>query len=316
MKIVALDGIPLNPGDVSWAPIEKMGELVVFDDTRPRELEKRVQGADIILTNKVPLRKKDLPLLSDCKMIGVLATGVNVVDVQDFTQNGITVCNVPGYGVEDVAEHALALLLELARNTTIHSQGVKEGDWERSGWCYWHKAPLALAGLTMGIIGFGAIGQTMGRYANALGMKVLAYAPHRKAKTDYPFTYVELDELLANADVISLHCPLTPDNEKMINARALGKMKDGAILINTARGGLVDEEATAKALSSGKLGGLGTDVLGKEPPDAANPLLKAPNTLITPHMAWATKRARQKIIDIMAENISAFLSGKPQNTVG
>lgn len=315
MNIVVLDGYPLNPGDVSWQPIEQFGNLVIYQNTTPDELANRVKDADIVLTNKTPIQAQDMSALKKCRMVGVLATGVNIIDVPAILSQGILVCNVPAYGVEDVAEQALALLLELTRGTALHSQGVKQGEWGRRGWCYWQKAPVALAGMTLGIIGFGAIGQAMGRYGNALKMTVLAFSPSRRVKVDYPFMYVSLSELFKSSDVISLHCPLTPDTFHIINAETLSGMKNGAYLINTARGSLVDEQAAARALENGKLAGLGTDVLEVEPPADDNPLLHAPNTLITPHMAWATVRARQKIIDIMAQNIQAFLDGKPQNQI-
>lgn len=316
MQITVLDGQILNPGDVSWAPLERYGKLTVYESTSLDELPRRVKGADIILVNKTPIHKESIGWLGNCKMIGVLATGTNNLDLPELAQKGITVCNVPGYGVEDVAQHALALLLELARNTRLHTESVRNGDWQKSGdWCYWLKQPLSLSGLTMGIIGFGSIGQALGKYANALGMEVVANARHKTVRVDYPFEYRELPDLLAASDVISLHCPLTPQTDKLINHTAIAMMKSGAILINTARGGLLDEEAVAEALKTGKLGGVGVDVLSVEPPQADNPLLSAPNTLITPHIAWATANARQRIIDMTAENIEAFIQGNPRNLV-
>lgn len=314
-KIAVLDSIPLNPGDVSWTPVEAFGELIIYDATSTQQMAEHAAGADIVLTNKAVISSRDIPALKQCKMIGVLATGTNVVDLKAMAEAGITVCNVPDYGPEDVAQHALALLLELARGTALHSRGVKAGEWHRNGWCYWHKAPLSLTGLTLGVIGFGHIGQIMGRYGHALGMRVLAYSRHRRGRTAYPFTWAGLPELLQKSDVISLHCPLTPETGGLINAKSIASMKKGVIIINTARGGLVDEQAAAQALACGQLGALGTDVLSVEPPAADNPLLTAPNTLITPHMAWATVNARQNIIDIMADNISAFLQGSPINRV-
>lgn len=315
MKITILDAYPLNPGDISWEPLHGLGELEIHASTPPELTAERVRGSEIVLTNKAPLNAAHLPALAACKMIGVLATGVNILDLNAMNRAGISVSNVPAYGVTDVAEHALALLLELARGTALHSTGVKQGEWQKNGWCYWHKAPLALAGRVMGIIGFGAIGRQLGKYAHALGMKVLACSPSQKAVADYPFAYCQLNEILKNADVISLHCPLTPQTRHIINTESLKLLKPGALIINTARGELIDEQAAAHALANGQLGGLGTDVLSQEPPDAANPLLNAPNTLITPHMAWATRKARQNIVDIMARNIKAFLQGKPINLV-
>lgn len=316
IQITVLDGEPLNPGDVSWEPLEKLGALTVYNNTLPGQAPERVAGADIVLVNKVKLLAADIPALGQCKMVGVLATGSNNLDLPALAEAGIQACNVPNYGAEDVAQHALALLMELARGTALHSQSVMALEWGKNGWCYWLKPPLCLTGLVMGIIGFGAIGQTMGRYAHALGMEALAWSKSRKPKdTGYPYVYEDLDAIFHKADVLSLHCPLTPETEKLINAKAIEKMKGGAIIINTARGGLVDEDAVANALDSGKLGGFGADVLCTEPPDDNNPLLKAPNVLITPHMAWATARARQNIIDIMARNIEAFLAGKAINKI-
>lgn len=311
MKIVVLDSYPLDTGDLSWDELKKQGELILHKAAASDEIESLVQDADIVLTNKVELGAREIPFLKKCRLVGVLATGANILDLSALAKAGIAVVNVPAYGVEDVAQQALALLMELARRTAMHSDSVKSGNWKV--WSYWLMPPLCLTGLTLGIVGFGAIGRMMGRYGNALGMKVLAWSRSRKATADYPFLYSDLGELLAVSDVISLHCPLSPETEKLINAKSIATMRTGAIIINTARGGLVDEQAAAAALWSGKLGGFGTDVLAVEPPEAGNPLLSAPNTLITPHMAWATRKARQNIVDIMAANISSFLAGKPQN---
>lgn len=316
MKIVVLDGELLNPGDIDWAPLEDLGELTVYPDTEQADFHARVAGADVVCVNKVPVRGERVSDMAECGLLGVLATGTNIADLDALAKAGIPVCNVPAYGVEDVAQHALALLMELARDTAGHSASVKRGEWSASGqWCYWLKTPLCLAGLNLGIIGFGAIGQALGRMGRAMGMNVLAYSRHRDAQTDYPFTWASLEEIWSQADVISLHCPLTPQTAKIINAKTLAAMRPGAILINTARGGLVDEDAAADALLTGKLAGLGVDVLATEPPSPDNPLLTAPNTLITPHMAWATRNARRKIIAIMAENIAAWQAGAPQNVV-
>lgn len=316
MKLVVLDGGVLNPGDVDWTPLAQLGNLTVYDRTDPVEVAERVAGAEIVLVNKTPLRRSDIPCLGGCRLIGVLATGANNLDLPDLARAGINVCNVPAYGPEDVAQHALALIMELARGTGSHTAGIREGEWSRRNeWCYWNRTPLSLTGLTMGLIGFGHIGQALGRYGAALGMEVLAWSPSRKGRPDYAFQYVELDEIFVKADIISLHCPLTPKTDKIINAQSLAAMKPGVLLINTARGGLVDEEAVAAALNSRRIGGFGADVLGVEPPAPDNPLLRTPNTLITPHMAWATTRARQNIIDIMADNIAAFRKGRPRNII-
>lgn len=316
VKIVILDADALNPGDVSWEPLRALGELEAYENTNPGELANRVAGADVVLVNKTQIRARDIPALENCRLVGVLATGANNLDLADLAKAKIAVCNVPAYGLMDVAQHAVALLLELARNITPHSESVKSGEWQKNGkWCYWLNPPLSLSGLTLGIIGFGAIGQTMGSLGNALGMRIATSSINPDIKADYPFERMSLDELWKNSDVISLHCPLTPATDKIINAQSLARMKDGAIIINTARGGLVDEKAVAAALQSGKLGGYGADVLSCEPPEGNNPLLSSPNTLLTPHIAWATKKARQKIIDIMTANIIAFMCGKPQNII-
>lgn len=316
MKIVCLDGGLINPGDVNWQPVRELGNFEVYKTTEKKDFAQRVKDADVVLVNKTPIFKNEIPFFNKCKLVGALATGTNNLDLPALSEAGIKACNVPAYGPDDIAQHALALLLELTRDITGHSQSIKAGKWNRHGdWAYWLKAPLSLYGLTIGIIGFGTIGQIMGRLANACGMKVLAYSPGHRAKTDYPFTWASLEEIWKNSNVISLHCPLVPETQKIINEKNINSMQEGAIIINTARGGLVDEQAVANALLGGKLGAFGTDVLSIEPPGADNPLLSAPRTLITPHMAWATTRSRQNIIDIMAENIQNFFSGKAQNLV-
>lgn len=316
MKITALDGEILNPGDVSWEPISRLGEFKVYPETARGKIAERVKDADVVLVNKTPIREESLPALTKCALVGVLATGANNIDLADLARAGISVCNTPAYGVEEVAQHALALLLELARGVGELSAGVKAGEWQkRNEWCYWHKAPLSLRGLNLGIIGFGGIGQAFGRMANALGMNVFAPARKRAVNVDYPVKEVSLEEIWKLADVISLHCPLTPETAKIINAQTIAVMRPGALIINTARGGLLDEAAVAQALSDGKLGGLAADTLAVEPPVADNSLLSAPNVIITPHMAWAPASARQNIIDITAANIEAFARGVPQNII-
>lgn len=317
MKIVVLDGAVLNPGDVDWSPIAALGELSIHPETAPEDLPEHVRGADILLTNKTELRRQDMAHFQSARLVGLLATGYNNVDVDAFAERGVPVCNVTAYGVSDVAQHAMALLLELCRHTQEHSESVHNGDWERARcWCYWQYTPICLTGLTLGIIGFGAIGREMARLAHAFGMRVLV---HQRTPRDAPpwdeFAFVSLEQLLAGSNVISLHCPLTPETHKLINAERLALMQPGVILLNTARGALVDEAAVAAALKSGHLSGLGTDVLSEEPPRPDNPLLHAPNVLITPHMAWATVRARQNIINLTAENIRHWQAGQPINVV-
>lgn len=315
--IVVLDGAELNPGDVDWGPVAKLGSLKVHDSTLPGQLAERLAGADIALLNKTPLVREALEALNGVRLVCVLATGCNTVDLPGLRALGITACNVPSYGCEDVAQHAFALLLELARNISSHAESVRNGQWTARGrWCYWLNTPLNLSGLTLGIIGFGAIGRKMGQMANAFGMRVLAPERAGASAPEWgPFRFVPLDRLLAESHVISLHCGLNADTARLINAERLGAMRRGAILINTARGALVDEQAVARALDSGQLGGYGADVLSSEPPAADNPLLRAPNACITPHMAWASRSSRQKIIDITAENIKAFMAGAPVNVV-
>lgn len=317
MKITVLDGGILNPGDVDWSPLRALGGLEVYEDTAPEEVTDRLAGADVVLVNKVKLGKPHIGALRSCGLVGALATGVNNLDLPALAAAGIDVCNVRQYGVEDVAQHGLALLMEICRNVGAHAESVRRGEWKGAGrWCYWLKTPVCLCGKTMGIVGFGAIGQACGRIAHALGMSLLAYSPSSKPDPGYqPFSFASLDALLANSDVISLHCPLSPATERLINAQSIASMRKGVIIINTSRGGLVDEGAVADALRSGQIGGYGADVLAQEPPRPDNPLFSAPNVFITPHMAWATREARQKIIDIMADNISSWLAGNLRNRV-
>ena len=317
MKIAILDGAVLNPGDVDWSPVTSLGETVIHADTSPAQLAEHAAGADVVLTNKTPLRRADMDKLPQARMVGVLATGYNVVDIDALAERGIPVCNVVAYGVGDVAQHAMALLLELCRRTSLHTESVRQGEWQACGsWCYWKVPPVCLEGLTMGLVGFGAIGRRMGELAHAFGMNVLACCRTPKDPPAYsPFAFATLPRLLEASDVVSLHCPLTDETRHCINAESLSSMRRGAILLNTARGDLVDEAAAAEALRSGRLGGLGTDVLSSEPPAADNPLLTTPNTLITPHIAWATARARQNIIDLTAENIRRWQAGAPINVV-
>lgn len=317
MRIAVLDGAVLNPGDVDWTPIALLGDTYIHAATSPAELADHATGAEIVLTNKTPIRRDDLDKLPSMRMVGVLATGYNVVDIDALAERGIPVCNVVAYGVSDVAQHAMALLLELCRHTSLHTHSVQQGEWQtRKSWCYWKVPPLCLEGLTMGLVGFGAIGRRMGELAHAFGMHVLACCRTPKNPPAYtPFAFVSLPRLLEDADVVSLHCPLTDATRHCINARSLSTMRRGTLLLNTARGELVDETAVADALRSGHLSGLGTDVLSTEPPADDNPLLTAPNTLITPHIAWATSRARQNIIDLTAENIRRWQAGTPINVV-
>lgn len=313
MKIVILDGHALNPGDLSWDFLKEFGTVTYYDRTVGQALTaERIGDADIILLNKAPVTDSILAACPKLKLICILATGYNVVDCDAAARRGITVCNVPGYGTDSVAQFTFALLLELCCHVGLHSQSVHAGEWTASpDFCYWKTPQMELAGKTMGIIGYGSIGRAVGKIAEAFGMRVLACSRTRRGEANY----VELHTLLAQSDVVSLHCPLFPETKHIINADALSQMKDGAILLNTARGPLIDEAAVADALHSGKLRGAAMDVVDSEPISAGSPLLSAPNCVITPHMAWAPIEARRRILDITAENIRGFLAGRPVNAV-
>ena len=319
MKIVLLDGCVENPGDLSWSCLEALGELTVYDRTSYVDtplIAERIGDADIVLTNKTPLTRSTLEKCPNLKMIATLSTGYNVVDCDCAKEKGIPVCNVPAYGTASVAQYAVALLLEVCHHVGHHSQTVYEGKWQNHiDWSYWDFPLVELDGKTAGIIGFGRIGQATGRILRALGMNVLANSPHPGESGRAIAAYVGLDELLAKSDVILLHCNLTPENTGIINKDTIARMKDGVILINTARGQHIVEQDLADALNSGKVAGAAVDVVSVEPIKAENPLLQAKNCIITPHMAWGAKEARQRILDITAANVKAFLSGEPQNVV-
>ena len=316
MKIVVLDGYAVNPGDLSWDIMKQFGQVEVYDYTAPEQTISRLQGADIALTNKTILDAAVLDACPSVKLICVLATGYNVVDCEDTKRRGIPVCNVPAYGTDAVAQFTFALLLELCHQVGHHSKAVHEGRWsENRDFCFWDTPQMELAGKTMGIIGFGKIGRAVGKIAKVMGMKVIAYNRSRCAEGEAIGEYVSLEQLLRTSDIVSLHCPLTADNAGLINAATLAQMKDGAILLNTARGPLLDEQAVADALASGKLRGAAVDVVSKEPMERNNPLLTAPNCIITPHMAWAPTESRQRILECTARSIAAFLEGAPINTV-
>lgn len=316
MKIVILDGYTENPGDLRWEGFEKLGELTVYDRTPAEEIAARIGDAEAVIINKTPLSAETFAACPSIKYVGVLATGYNVVDVQAAKERGIPVCNIPTYGTTAVAQMAMALLLEICHHAQAHSQAVKAGDWTNNAdWCFWNYPLIELAGKTMGIIGFGRIGQAVGRLARAFGMEVVAYDSYESESGKEIGTYVTLDQLYSKSDVISLHCPLFAENEKMINKESIGKMKDGVILLNTSRGLLVDEDALAEALKSGKVFGAGLDVVSTEPIRADNPLLACDNCIITPHIAWAPKESRQRLMDIAVDNLRAFCQGKAQNVV-
>ena len=319
MKIVVLDGYTENPGDLSWTELEKLGQLTVYDRTAYEEsplIAQRIGDAEVIVTNKTPISQQTLEQCPNLKLIAVLATGYNVIDCAAARKKGVSVVNVPTYGTASVSQYSIALLLEICHHIGHHDQSVHAGNWANNAdWCYWDYPLIELEGKTMGIIGFGRIGQAEGRIARALGMRVLAYDLYPSDSGRAIGAYVDLDTLYRQSDVISLHCNLTPENTRMINKDSIAKMKDGVILINNARGQLIDEQDVTDALNSGKLAAAGLDVVYTEPIREDNPLLKAKNCIITPHISWAPKESRQRIMDITAENIRAFLAGRPQNVV-
>lgn len=314
-RIVVLDGYTLNPGDLDWDPIDALGQLTVHARTRPDEMVERAVEAEILLTNKTLVQGHALEKLSKLRYIGVLATGYNVVEVQAARALGIPVTNVPGYGTASVAQHVFALLLELSQRTGHHAETVSNGEWSRCpDFCYWNFPLIELAGRTLGIIGFGEIGQAVARIAVAFGMHVLV-STRTPRESSVPVEFADLDEVFRRSDVVTLHCPLTEATKGIINGPRLQLMKSSAFLINTGRGPLVDEEKLAEALNSGRIAGAGLDVLSSEPPSVSNPLIGARNCLITPHIAWATREARARLLEIAAANIRGFLSGAPCNVV-
>lgn len=319
MKIVVLDGYTENPGDLSWDGLAALGELTVYDRTPPTdeaEIIRRIGDASLVYTNKVPITRAVMDACPGIRFISVLATGYNIVDCAYAREKGIPVSNVPAYGTASVSQYSVALLLEICHHIGHHDATVHAGRWTDSiDWCYWDYPLIELAGKTIGIIGFGRIGQAEGRVVKALGMHVLACDPNPNAAGREIATYTDLDTLLTSSDVISLHCNLTADNSELINKTSLSKMKDGAILINNARGQLLNERDVADALNSGKLAAAALDVVSTEPIRADNPLLTAKNCILTPHISWAPVESRQRIMDCSEENARAFLSGSPVHVV-
>ena len=312
MKIVILDGSTSNPGDLSWAPIETVGSLTVHDRSAPDEIVSRAAGADVVLTNKAVLGREEIEALPELKYIGVLATGYNCVDTVVARERGIPVCNVPEYSTPNVVQATFALLLELTNQVGHHAETVRAGRWSACpDFCYWDGDLVELAGLTLGVVGYGRIGQGVAAVGRAFGMRILAHRRTPGADSEC----VALETLLRESDVVSLHCPLTPDTKELIDAKRIGLMKPAAFLLNTSRGALVNEADLAAALNAGRLAGAGLDVLSVEPPPASNPLLTAKNCIITPHVAWATRHARQRLIEITAGNLRAFAAGTPRNVV-
>ena len=316
MKIVILDGHTLNPGDLSWAGFEALGPCAIFERTPAPEVVKRTAEAEIVITNKVSFPREHILALPKLKYIGVTATGYNIIDVATARERGVVVTNVPTYGTRSVAQHTFALLLELTQHVGHHARTVRESRWVRSvDWCYWDRPLVELDGLTLGVVGFGRIGQAVGALGAAFGMNVLATLSSSAKSAPPNIATVNLDELFKQSDVVSLHCPLTAQTRHLVNTERLARMKPTAFLLNTSRGQLVDEAALAEALNSDRLAGAGLDVLAAEPPNAENPLLTAKNCFITPHIAWATRAARARLMQAAEQNVRAFLQGQPQNVV-
>ena len=316
MKIVILDSNAVNPGDLSWEIFEEFGQVTVYPRTAPEDVVQRIGDAEIILINKIEITGALLDQCPNLKLICVQATGYNVVDCDAARERGVLVCNVPAYGTNAVAQFTFGLLLELCNRIGLHGQAVQEGKWASCpDFCFWLTPQMELAGKTLGIIGFGRIGRAVGKIAKAFGMEVLAYNRSRCPEGEEIGKYVSMEDLLTQSDIVSLHCPLTQENAELINGESLSKMKDGAILLNTARGGLISETAVSQALRSGKLRGYGADVVTREPIDPANPLLAAPNCILTPHMAWAPVESRKRIQVCTAESIRGYLAGKPVHVV-
>jgi glycerate dehydrogenase len=316
MKIVILDGYTENPGDLSWEGFERLGELKVYDRTPAGQVAERVGSAEVVITNKTPVSKETLEACKNIKYIGVLATGYNIVDYEAAKARGIPVTNIPTYGTAAVGQFAVALLLEICHHVGHHDRAVKEGRWETNAdWCFWDYPLIELAGKTLGVVGFGRIGQATGKAAAALGMEVIA---NDEVETDTGrqiAAYVSREELFARSDVIALHCPLFPSTQGLVNRDSIAKMKDGVIIINNSRGPLIVEQDLADALNSGKVYAAALDVVSTEPIKGNNPLLKAKNCIITPHISWAPKESRQRLMDIAVNNLKAFAEGKPVNVV-
>jgi len=315
-KIVILDGYTLNPGDLTWKDLESLGKCAVYDRTPPEKVVLRAKDSEIVLTNKTVLSSDAIKQLPKLKYIGVLATGYNIVDTEATRTRSIPVTNVPAYGTQSVAQMVFAHLLNLVQNVAHHADTVRNGRWASNpDFCYWDIPLIELAGLTMGIIGFGRIGQAVANLAMAFGMKVIVYDIITPSTMPAGYQFVEMDDIFRAGDVISLHCPLTPQTKNIINKERLERMKKTAFLINTSRGPLVDEQALAQALNNERIAGAGLDVLSEEPPEKNNPLLKAKNCFITPHIAWATHAARKRLLKIAVDNVASFLDDKPQNVV-
>ena len=316
MKIIVLDGYAANPNDLSWEPLAQMGDLTVYDRTTPEEVEERAADAKIVLTNKVVLDARQLAKLPKLRYIGVLATGYNVVDIAEAKRRNIIVTNIPAYSTQSVAQMTFAHILNIVGQVGHYARLNRDGRWSESrDFCYWDTPLRELSGMTLGIVGLGNIGMSVARIANAFGMEVFALTSKEQTSLPEGLQKTSLDHLLAVSDILTLHCPLTESTREMINAKSISKMKKGAIIINTGRGPLVNEQEVADALQSGHLAAYGADVLSVEPPSADNPLLHAPNAYITPHISWATFEARTRLMDIATANVRAFLDGKPIHSI-
>jgi glycerate dehydrogenase len=316
MKIVVLDGFTLNPGDLSWSALEGLGDCVIYDRTSPGLIVERAREGELVFTNKVVLGRAEFAKLPRLRYIGVLATGYNVVDVAAARERGIVVTNIPAYGTRSVAQMTFALILELTQHVGHHAQTVRDGRWSESkDFCYWNFPLMELEGLTLGLLGFGRIGRAVAEVGLAFGMKVIAFDPGVTSNVMTGVTFVDQETLFRQSDIISLHCPLTSENAGLVNAASLALMKPTAFLINTSRGPLIKEAELADALNAGRIAGAGLDVLAVEPPLPDNPLLKAKNCLITPHISWATTAARRRLMETAVNNLRAFVAGKPENVV-
>lgn len=316
MNIVVLDGFTLNPGDLSWDELKSFGTCEIYDRTSQAEVVPRAAAAEIVLTNKTALTREHIKNLPKLKYIGVLATGYNIVDVAASREQNIPVANIPTYGTRSVAQMTLALLLELTQHVGHHAQTVRDGGWAKSlDFCYWDFSLVELDRLTIGLVGYGRIGRAVGELAAAFGMRVISYAPRSPKEISSHVQFVGLDDLFVRSDVISLHCPLTPETKHLVNAERLAQMKRTAFLINTSRGPLIDEQALADALNEERIAGAALDVLAVEPPRPDNPLLNAKNCIVTPHIAWATRAARARLMETAVANVRAFLNGQLQNVV-
>jgi len=318
MKMVILDAYTSNPGDLSWESFHEFGELIVHERTSPEHVLERCVGCEVVFTNKVVLNAETIEQLPELKYIGVLATGTNVVDLNFAKERGVCVTNIPGYSTDSVVQHVLAFLLHFSSKVSIHNDAVHEGNWVNSkDFCFTLGALNELSAKTLGIIGLGTIGRKLAKVADALGMKIIAAHQSSMNRLELPYEveWLPVDEVFVRVDFLSLNCPLTPDTDKVVNAERLKKMKGSAIVINTGRGPLIDEQALANALNNGTIAGAGLDVLSTEPPAVDNPLLTAKNCVMTPHIAWASREARKRLIAIAAENLSAYLSANPQNMV-